>query len=121
MYAIRGAITIYLDNPQEIHDATIELIDKIIKFNKLDIDNIISIVFSCTRDIKSSYPAEAARSIGINNAALLCLQEMYVENSMEKCIRVLIHVHGEKKQREVRHIFLRDAVKLRPDLVEGKN
>lgn len=118
MFSVRGAITIENDNSVEVLDGTKELLDRILKANSIIIENIVSIIFSCTRDIKSVYPAEAAREMGIKNAGLLCLQEMYVEKSMEKCIRILMLVNGEKNQEDVKHIFLREAVKLRPDIMQ---
>lgn len=116
MYSVRGAITIDEDIKDEINLSTKELITSIIKENNINIDDIISIIFSCTNDIISAYPAEAARQMGIKEAGLLCLQEMYVKDSMKKCIRILMHVNGYKKQSDVKHIFLRDAVILREDI-----
>lgn len=119
MFAVRGATTVECDNKEEILSSTTELIEKMLKNNNINIEDIVSVIFTCTRDIKSSYPSVAARNLGIIHAGLLCFQEMYVEGSMEKCIRILMHVNGEKKQREVKHIFLNRAVSLRPDLMQG--
>ena len=116
MFSVRGAITIENDNIDEVLFSTKELIKKILQMNLICKDDIISIIFSCTKDIKSAYPAQAARDIGITYAGLLCLTEMYVERSMEKCIRILMLVNGEKSQNSVKHIYLKDAVKLRPDI-----
>lgn len=118
MFSIRGAITVKNDSINEIIDSTSELLEKIISYNSIEIKDIISIIFSCTKDIKSAYPAVAARNMGIVYAGLMCLQEMDVEGSMEKCIRILMMVNGEGNQERVRHIFLRDAVKLRPDIMQ---
>ena len=100
----------------EIINATEDLISKILEFNCIEKDDIISIVFTCTKDIESAYPGEGARNIGIVHAGILCIQEMYVKNSLEKCIRVLIYVNGEKKQNDVKHIYLKRAAQLRLDL-----
>ena len=116
MFSIRGAITVEEDTENDIITSTEELLKKIIKANAVDLENIVSIVFSSTTDLKSAYPAKAARQIGILNAGLLCLQEMQVNGSMNKCIRVLMHLNGEASQKNAKHIFLREAVKLRPDL-----
>jgi chorismate mutase len=118
MYSIRGAITVNNDMRKEILESTKELLEKIITINSIDIEDIITIIFSCTSDLKSAYPAEAARNIGITSAGLLCLQEMNVENSMRKCIRILLLVNGEISQNKAKHVFLRDAVKLRPDIMQ---
>lgn len=116
MYSVRGATTIEIDEKTEIINAAEDLISKILEFNCIEKDDIISIVFTCTKDIESAYPGEGARNIGIVHAGILCMQEMHVKNSLEKCIRVLIHVNGEKKQNDVKHIYLKRAVELRPDL-----
>jgi chorismate mutase len=116
MFSIRGAITVEKDTENDIISSADELLKKMMKANSIDIDEIVSIVFSCTNDLKAAYPAKAARQLGILNAGLLCLQEMQVNGSMDKCIRVLMHINGEISQKNVKHIFLRDAVKLRPDL-----
>ncbi|EYE88392.1 chorismate mutase [Fervidicella metallireducens AeB] len=118
MYSVRGAITVENDTKEEILNATEELLKHILDFNKIEIKDIISVIFSCTKDLKSVYPAEAARKMGILHASLLCLQEMFVEGSMEKCIRILMFVNENKVQSEVQHVFLKEAKKLRPDLMK---
>lgn len=118
MYSVRGATTVEIDSKFEIHEAAKELILKIIDSNKFSTDNIISIIFTCTKDLTSAYPAEAARALGIRHAGLLCIQEMYVENSLERCIRLMIQVNEEKPQNEVKHVYLRNAVNLRRDLLQ---
>jgi monofunctional chorismate mutase len=118
MFSIRGATTVERDTKDEINVYTEELILKTIEANNIVIEDIVSILFTCTRDLKSAYPAEAARKIGIRHAGLMCMQEMYVEGSMEKCIRVLIMVNGEREQANVKHVYLKNAAKLRPDLLQ---
>lgn len=118
MYSIRGATTIDFDNKDEIINETENLINEMIIKNNVNKDSIISIIFTATKDIKSAYPAEAARKIGIKYAGLLCFQEMYVENSLEKCIRILMLINEDKAQSDVKHIFLRKAKNLRPDLMK---
>ncbi|KRQ86625.1 Chorismate mutase AroH [Caloramator mitchellensis] len=120
MFTIRGATTINEDMKDEILNSVEELLSKIIEANNIDKEKIISIIFSATKDIKSVYPAEGARKMGITNASLMCLQEMEVENSLERCIRVMLLVNGDKNQTEVKNIYLRDSIILRPDILEGK-
>lgn len=119
MFSVRGATTVENDNIDEVLFNTNKLINKILETNSICKDDIISIIFTCTKDIKSTYPAQAARDIGIVHAGLLCLCEMYVEKSLEKCIRILMFVKGEISQNSVKHIFLKEAVKLRPDITEN--
>lgn len=116
MFSVRGAITVEKDDPKEILDSAEELLAKMIEANSLIKKDIIAIIFSCTKDLRAAYPAKAARDMGIISAGLMCFQEMDVENSMEKCIRILLLSNGEREQETVRHVFLRDAVKLRLDL-----
>jgi chorismate mutase (EC 5.4.99.5) len=92
------------------------LLNEILDKNNLSHQDIVSIIFTSTRDIKSQYPAVAARNIGMTDIPLLCCQEMYVEGSLEKCIRVLMHIQGTAP-RKIRHIYLEKAKCLRPDLI----
>jgi chorismate mutase len=84
MVSLRGATTISQDKEEELLGAAEELLRQMIHHNRLDMERIHAIFFTCTRDIVSAYPARAARALGITKASLMCLQEMYVENSLEK-------------------------------------
>ncbi|WP_105616083.1 chorismate mutase [Vallitalea okinawensis] len=116
MIAVRGATTVKANTKEDILEATNELIEMIIKENNMDMNDIISITFTATKDLDAVYPAVAARNLGITTAGLLCMQEMYVEKSLKKCIRVLIHASSDRMQKNVIHIYLNEAVRLRPDL-----
>jgi len=116
MAAIRGAITVENDTKKEVLEATCELLEQIIKLNNLEIENIEAITFTATSDITSVYPAVAARKLGITSAALMCVQEMYVEGSLRKCIRVMLQICTTMKQKDVKHVYLKGASVLRPDL-----
>ena len=116
--SIRGATTVSNNNEAEILEATTELINHIIKSNSLDISRIVNIIFTCTKDLDKVYPAVAARKLGIVHAALICTQEMYVEGSLPMCIRLMINVETDISQALVKHIYLREAVSLRPDITE---
>lgn len=112
---IRGAITCE-NTKEDILEKTEEMLVKIMKDNSLEIDDIYAILFTATKDLDKVYPAVAARKIGITRAALMCMQEMYVEGSLEKCVRVMVTAESEVKQAEVNHVYLGGAEKLRPDL-----
>ncbi|MDD3570012.1 MAG: chorismate mutase [Lachnospiraceae bacterium] len=112
---IRGAVTAE-NSKNDILAKTKELLIEIIEENNLNIDDITSILFTATKDLDKVYPAVSAREIGITYAALMCFQEMYVEGSMEKCIRVTVMTESDKKQKDAKHVFLGEAQKLRPDL-----
>jgi monofunctional chorismate mutase len=118
MISIRGATTIQNDKAEEILSATSELLQKTISANQLDINQITAIIFTCTKDISSTYPAKAARDLGIAQAALMCVQEMYVENSLPKCIRICIFYNHDILAEEIKHIYLKNAAILRPDLIK---
>ena len=114
---IRGATTVELDVPEQIHAATRELLEAILNQNGItDFDDIISAVFTTSPDLTSTFPAEAARAIGMRHVPLLCASEIAVVGGMPRCIRVLIHVETPRSPREVSHIYLRDAKRLRPDM-----
>lgn len=113
---IRGAITVQKNSKEEIINCTSKLLKEIIQKNEIKNNDIISIIFSSTKDLNQEYPAVAARDLGLNHCGMLCLQEMDVENSLRRCIRVLFFIDSLKSQVEAKHIYLREAIKLRPDL-----
>lgn len=114
---VRGATTVKENSRAEILENTKVMLYEIIRENNLNIEEIISILFTCTKDLTKVYPAVAAREIGIVDASLMCVQELYVEGSLEKCIRVSVTVEGNLKQKECKHIYLNEATRLRPDIV----
>lgn len=117
MRAIRGAITIENDTVEEIKNATVELIKEVVERNKLDISHFVFAQFSITKDIKSATPAKFARlNAGWHNIPMMCYNEFEFEDSLKKCIRLLIVTNSDKKQDEIRHVYLRNAAALRPDL-----
>jgi monofunctional chorismate mutase len=121
MIAIRGATTVCNNDGAEINLAVKELLNKIFTQNKVALGDVISIFFSMTEDLDKLYPANAAREMGLNSAALICLQELKIKNSLNKCIRVLMHCESDKKQAAAKHVFLNGATVLRPDLSGGDN
>jgi chorismate mutase len=116
---IRGATTVEADSAAAILAATRELLIQIMEANHLAAEDIASALFTVTPDLTSAFPAQAARELGWRYAALLDAQEVPVPGSLSRCIRVLIHWNTDRPQREVRHVYLRGAAALRPDLVQG--
>ena len=116
--AIRAAITVDFDDPSEIRQRTIQLISTMFERNQLHADDVISIFFTATRDITSLPPAAGARAFGLTDIPLLCAQEMATLGGLERCVRLLVHVESDRAKSEIRHVFLRGATKLRPDLAE---
>ncbi len=117
MIAIRGATTVEHNEKTEILAATREMIETIISRNGLNIDDIISAMFTCTKDLDAVYPAVSARELGIVNAALSCTAEMYVAGSLAQCIRVTVYAESGLRQRDAMHVYLKGAKALRPDIV----
>jgi len=114
---IRGAITVDADQPDFILQATRELLEAIIAANQgMKPEDIASALFTVTDDVTSAFPAQAAREIGWKLVPLVCAREIPVPNSLPKVIRVLVHWNTDVPQNKINHVYLRDAVKLRPDL-----
>ncbi len=117
MQGIRGAVTVENDSKEEIINAVSEMLNKILEKNGISTEDIGAAIFSATKDITSAFPAFAARSLpGWDLVPLFDAQQLYIENSIKKCIRVLLLVNTEKTQREIQHIYLGKASVLRPDL-----
>ena len=113
---IRGATTVSADSALAILEATRELLAHIMQANDVAVDEIASAFFTATPDLASAFPARAARDLGWQHVALLDAQEIPVPGSLPRCVRVLIHWNTTKRQDEVRHVYLRGAASLRPDL-----
>lgn len=116
MYTIRGATTVDSNTEKEIIQSVKELIEKIIVSNKLKKKDIISFIFSTTDDLDQVYPGAAVRELGYVKTSIMCLQEMYVKDSLKKCIRVMVYINDDIDKDEVKHIYLKKAKKLREDL-----
>ena len=115
---IRGAITIESDSAENVLSATCKLLEAILEANPdLQPDDVSSILFTVTEDIASIFPGAAGRQMGWDMVPVICASEIPVPGSLPLCIRVLIHWNTEKEQSAIKHAYLRDAVKLRPDLV----
>ena len=113
---IRGAITVEKNDKEEIYNASYRMIKEIIERNNLNIDDIISVIFTATKEVEQAYPAVSARKLGIVEASLMCVQELYVEGRLNMVIRASLMAESSLKQKEVRHVYLERAAVLRPDL-----
>lgn len=115
---IRGATTVVADQPDLILQATRELLEAILNANfKMESGDVASAIFTVTDDLCSTFPAQAARQMGWEMVPMLCAREIPVTGSLPRVIRVLVHWNTDIPQSEIKHVYLRDAVKLRPDLV----
>lgn len=115
---VRGATTVVANTASEIYAATRELLTAIIVANGIAPEDVGSVIFTATADLDAAYPAVVARELGWGQAPLLCMQEMCVTGSLPRCIRVLLHWNTDKAPGDIAHVYLREAVRLRPDLVQ---
>ena len=113
---IRGATTVESNSQAAILEATQELLRIMVDRNGVVEDDVASVLFTTTPELDDTYPAKAARMLGWTRTALLGFQEADIKDGLPMCIRVLIHWNTEKSIDEIEHVFLRDAVQLRPDL-----
>ncbi|WP_413368076.1 chorismate mutase [Lysinibacillus sp. 3P01SB] len=115
---VRGATTIPIDKEDFVWAETAFLVVEMAKENNIVPEDIASITISTTTDIKSAFPAKSVRSMdGWQYVPIMCTHEMDVPGGLPLCIRVLMHVNTEAAQQDIKHVYLHDAVKLRPDLV----
>lgn len=112
---VRGATTVEVDEPDAILTATRQLLALMIRENDIRAEDVASAVFTTTPDLCSEFPALAARQLGWHDVALLCLHEMDVPGGLPRCIRILVHWNTEKKPQDIVHVYVKEAVTLRPD------
>ena len=113
---VRGATTVNANSREEILTATRQMLALMVRRNDMVVTDLASAVFTVTKDINAEFPALAARQLGWLEVPLLCGYEIDVPNSLPMCVRVLVHWNTSKTQREVQHVYIHDAVRLRPDL-----
>ena len=113
---VRGATTVERNDREEILTATRQLLALMIRRNSIDKLDVASAIFTTTPDLDAEFPALAARQLGWLEVPLLCGHELSVPGSLALCIRVLVHWNTDRAQNEIEHIYIRDAVRLRPDL-----
>ena len=114
---VRGATTVKHDQADEIMAGTRELLQALLQDNPdMQPEDIASVLFTATADLRAVFPARAARELGWTNVPLMDAQEIDVPEGLPRCIRVLIHWNTQLPQAAIRHVYLREAVRLRPDL-----
>lgn len=114
--AVRGATTVDTDTPEAIRERVVALLEQVLKQNGLSEDDIISILFTATEDIVSTFPATAARSMGLGAVPLICARELSIVGSVPRCIRVMLHMETERPRSDIHHVYLEGAKGLRDDL-----
>ena len=114
--AARGAIRVAEDRPEAVWSATERLLGIMLERNGVEAEQIVSVFFTVTEDLRSAFPAEAARRMGLGGVPLMCAQEIPVAGSMPGVVRILLHFHTPRRQAEVVHPYLDGAESLRDDL-----
>lgn len=119
---IRGATTVTKNEEAEILRETVILLREIVERNDVIAENISNVWITMTNDLDATFPARAIREIeGWEMVPLMCSSEIPVKGSLPMCIRLMVQINTEKAQREIRHVYLNEAQKLRPDLSESKS
>ena len=114
---IRGATAVNADTAEEILAGTRQLLETILRANStLQAEDVASVIFTVTDDLKAVHPAQAARDLGWKHVPLMCAREIPVPGSLPLCIRVLLHWNTELPQSAIRHVYLGAATRLRPDM-----
>lgn len=116
--AVRGATQLTADDRDEMIEAVVELVTAMLEANDLGTDALISMVLTATPDLRSEFPAYAARRLGIGDVPLLCAVEIDVEGALPRVVRVMAHVETGLARADVRHVYLRGAEVLRRDLAQ---
>jgi chorismate mutase len=114
--AARGAIRVPRDTVEDVFAATERLLRAMFERNGVDPDDIVSVFFTATEDLRSAFPAEAARRMGLGRVPLMCAQEIPVRGAMPGVVRILMHFHTVRGQDEIAPTYLDGAESLRDDL-----
>ncbi|MGM0873992.1 MAG: chorismate mutase [Bacillota bacterium] len=114
---IRGATTVNENDEAVMLKATEELIHEMISKNNIQPEDVAHVIMTVTEDLTATFPAKALRTLkGWTYVPVMCMQEIPVPNSLEQCIRIMMTVETNEKQENIHHVYLGNAVKLRPDL-----
>ncbi|NLC76570.1 MAG: chorismate mutase [Clostridia bacterium] len=116
---IRGAVSVAANTPEAIWEATSRLLLRMIEENHVEVEDIVSIIFSATKDLNAAFPARAARELGWRHVPLLDVQQFEAPD-MERVLRILMHVNTTLDQQQIRHIYLGETQQLRPDLTASR-
>lgn len=116
--AIRGATQLDVDEREHLFARTTELVTQVLESNRVDTDALISVIFTCTPDLVSDFPAAAAREMGLGEVPLMCAVEMAVPGSLPRVVRLMAHAELDVPREQVRHVYLHGATVLRRDLAQ---
>ena len=114
--AVRGATQLEHDSRDHMLERVAEMVTDVMRANGLAVEDFISIVFTATSDLRSEFPAYAARQLGFDDVPLICARELEIEGSMPRVVRMMAHVETHLSRAEVTHVYLHGAANLRRDL-----
>ncbi len=114
--ALRGATTLDVDTPEHMQERVVALLDELLRRNDVGHDDLISVLFTATEDLTSTFPATAARAQGLGDVPLICARELAVEGATPMCVRVMVHLTTERARDELHHVYQEGARGLRDDL-----
>ena len=116
--AIRGATQLDVDEREHLFARTAELVQAVLTANQITKEQLISVLFTCTPDLRSDFPAAAAREMGMGDVPLICSVEMDVPGALPRVVRLMAHAHLEAPREQVQHVYLHGATVLRRDLAQ---
>jgi chorismate mutase len=119
--AFRGATQLTADSSAEMRGAVMELVGQILEENRIEDEDLISILLTATPDLRCEFPAVGVRLFGITDVPLICAQEIDAEGSLPLTVRILIHAQSDLSRVQIKHQYLRGAKVLRPDLDSGES
>ncbi|MET9312629.1 chorismate mutase [Kribbella sp. NPDC003505] len=114
--AIRGATQLDVDEREHLLERSAELVKAVLEANDLENEDLISILFTVTSDLRSEFPAVAGRQIGLTDVPLMCMQEVPVPHALPRVVRLMVHTETPRSRDKIQHVYLHGAVALRPDL-----
>ena len=115
---VRGATTVEDNSREAILRGARQLLALMIRRNDISAEDVASVIFSVTSDLNAEFPALAARQLGWLDVPLLCTNEIDVPGALGRCVRILVNWNTDKPQKEIKHVYIREARQLRPDLCE---
>jgi chorismate mutase len=116
--ALRGATTLDTDAPDHVRERVKALMAALYDRNGLDNDQVISVLVTATPDVSSFHPSTAVREFGLDDVPIIGAQELPIEGSLPRCVRLMLHLETDRPRSQLRHVFLEGAVVLRPDLAD---
>lgn len=119
--AVRGAITLDADTPEQIQTHVADLVGEILRRNDLTAQDVISALVTATDDVHSAHPAASVRRSGLADVPIMGARELEIVDGLQLCIRLMLHVDSKRSAAQIRHVFLRGATVLRPDLDDSND